>query len=77
MAKKEKVSLVRSEAFESVDEALTAAMIRLDTTNERVGQLLNSDPSRTDLLPGMPDDTPEPDDTPRLAEPSTRRDADA
>jgi hypothetical protein len=66
MSKKEKVSLRRSEDFESVDDALTAAMLRLDATNERVGQLLSGDAARAGQLPGMPDEQPEPTDTPRL-----------
>lgn len=73
MAKKEKVSLVRSEAFESVEDALTAAMLRLDASNDRVGKLLSGD----GLLPGIVDEQPEPADTPRLPERPARGAADA
>lgn len=66
MAKKDKVSLLRSEQFETVDDALTSAMLRLDASNERIVELLSSEqPGQRDLA-GMAFETPEPADTPRL-----------
>jgi hypothetical protein len=51
MAKKERVSLNRSEEFESVDDVLTAAMLRLDSSNQRVETLL----LQSKDLPGLHD----------------------
>lgn len=66
MAKKDKVSLLRSEQFESVDDALTSAMLRLDATNERIVELLTSETPGQRMLEGVVDESPEPTDTPRL-----------
>lgn len=66
MAKKDKVSLLRSEQFESVDDALTSAMLRLDASNERIVELLTSEQPGQRELQGMEVEAPEPADTPRL-----------
>lgn len=44
MAKKEKVEIVRSEEFESVDLELADAMTLLDQVNARVVDLLQGEP---------------------------------
>lgn len=43
MAKKEKVEIVRSEEFETVDQELADAMALLDQVNARVIDLLESE----------------------------------
>lgn len=44
MSRKEKVTLVRSEDFEAVDQELAEAMTLLDSVNERVSSLLQAAP---------------------------------
>ncbi|MBP8129054.1 MAG: hypothetical protein KA184_05690 [Candidatus Hydrogenedentes bacterium] len=44
MSKKEKVTLVRSDDFEKVDQELTDAMALLDSANDRVNALLQAAP---------------------------------
>ena len=46
MSKKEKVNLVRSEDFESMDDALNQAMSLLDETNQRIEDLLVTETER-------------------------------
>ncbi len=43
MAKKEKISILREEQFEEVEEALSDAMANLDAANGRIAALLNSE----------------------------------
>ncbi len=43
MPKKDKISFLHSDDFESIDDELTAAMSRLEETNERIVSLLESD----------------------------------
>jgi len=47
MTKKGKVPFVRSQDFESVDEALTAAIADLDEANLRIQELLESQSGAT------------------------------
>lgn len=56
MSKKDKVSLVRSEDFEAVDQELAEAMALLDSVNDRVNSLLQAvpEPDMPVAAPGPP-----------------------
>ena len=43
MSQKDKVSIIRSDDFRSVDEELAVAMSKLDATNARIFDLLEGD----------------------------------
>ena len=45
MSKKEKVSILRTDDFEVVDEALSDALSGLDSTNTRISELLEQQAS--------------------------------
>lgn len=58
MAKKEKVDIVRSEEFESVDQELADAMALLDQVNARVIDLLQGERPPAPAAAGVLADEP-------------------
>lgn len=52
MSKKDKVSFVRTNDFEAVEEELNSALTLLDETNERVGELLSREHGQLEI-PGV------------------------
>ena len=74
-AKKEKVEIIRTEAFEAVDDELGLAMNALEESNARIAELLSTEargdlPFRNEPAPAAPE-TPVPGPAP--ATPRLRR----
>lgn len=65
MSAKEKISFVRSKEFETIDEELNSALDQLDQVNQRIVDLLSTEPAP---VPGaMPEEEPAEEGAPDAA----------
>lgn len=74
MSKKEKISFLNSNEFESIEDELTAALSRLEEANERISGLLHGETADPDAgeaadAPEEPADTEAPESAPASAQP--------